>query len=182
MNITPTIAEIEHCTRLYAAAHKALAERVAALQETLDAAKRAALPEIRAAVNKAAEREAELQRLIEAGAGHFEKPRTHIFHRIKIGFRKGSGGIGWEDDAHVVALIKKHFPKAQAELLIRTTEKPIAKALAELEVSELKRIGCTIESTGDVVVIKPTDGDVDKIVAALLKGAAETAAEARRAE
>ena len=45
------------------------------------------------------------------------------------------------------------------------------------QIADLKRIGCTIEETGDVVVIKPTDSDVDKIVSALLADAtAETEA------
>ena len=90
-----------------------------------------------------------------------------------MGFRKGTGGIDWSDDDQTVKLIEKHFPKTQAELLIKTTKKPIKKALADLDVADLKRIGCTVESTGDVVFIKPADSTVDKHVNALLKEAME---------
>ena len=37
--------------------------------------------------------------------------------------------------------------------------------------AELKRIGVTVEETGDQIVIKPTDSEVDKLVNALLADA-----------
>jgi hypothetical protein len=71
----------------------------------------------------------------------------------------------------VVTLIEKSFPKAQADLLIKTTKKPIKKALEDLDVGALKRIGCRVVETGDEIVIKPADSEVDKIVTALLADA-----------
>ena len=56
---------------------------------------------------------------------------------------------------------------------IRTTDAPDKKMLAELPVNELKKLGCTVADTGDVVVIKPTDSEIEKAVAALLKDAVE---------
>ena len=52
-------------------------------------------------------------------------------------------------------------------------ESPDKKMLAELPVNELKKLGCTVADTGDVVVIKPTDSEIEKAVAALLKDAVE---------
>lgn len=166
-----TLTDIERRTKLFADALARLAAIVTKLNDEVEQIKRAALPAIKDAVAAAAGREAGLRALIEENPQIFDKPRTQVFHGIRIGFRKGTGGIDWEDDDKVVALIKKHFPKAQAELLIKTKEKPIAKALQDLDVADLKKIGCTVEDTGDVVVIKPTDSDVDKIVTALLKDA-----------
>lgn len=168
-----TLAEIERRTKTYADARARLAHEVQSLNDSIEALKRGALPAIKKAVAVAACRETELKFCIETAPHLFEKPRTQIFHGIKVGFRKGTGGIDWEDDEKVVALIRKHFPKAQADLLIKTKEKPIAKALADLDVAELKRIGCTVEDTGDVVYVKPTDSEVDKVVNALLKDAVE---------
>ena len=71
----------------------------------------------------------------------------------------------------MVARIKKHLPE-QADVLIRTKEAPVKEALAQLTAAELKKIGVTIEDAGDTVVIKPVDSEVDKLVDALLKGAA----------
>jgi hypothetical protein len=62
----------------------------------------------------------------------------------------------------------------QDDLLIKITKKPIAKALADLDVSDLKRIGCRVEATGDIVVIASTDSEVDKLVKALLADEVET--------
>ena len=50
-------------------------------------------------------------------------------------------------------------------------EEPIRKALSELTVTELKRLGVTVEEADDQVVIKPTDSEVDKLVGKLLEDA-----------
>lgn len=175
MNTTPetTLLTLDPLAKAYATKREDLASMVTLLNAQIEALKNAALPDIKKAVAKAAEKESDLTNAIDGARHLFIKPRTVVMHGIKFGLRKGSGGIDWEDDAKVVSLIEKLFPKAQAELLIKTTKKPIAKALADLDVSDLKRIGCTIESTGDVIVINPVDSAVDKIVTALLKGAAE---------
>lgn len=171
MNLT----EIENLTRGYARARNDLHMLVQSLNDEMEILKRKALPLIKAHVGRAAERHGQLQNALTLSPHLFEKPRTVVFHEIKVGFRKGSGGIDWDDDEKVAALIEKHFPKAQAELLIKVVKKPIAKALEDLDVGDLKAIGCRVEKTGDVPVIKPVDTAVDKIVNALLKDAlAET--------
>ena len=47
-----------------------------------------------------------------------------------------------------------------------------------LEVDDLKRLGVTVEDTGDVVTVRPVDGAVEKTVKALLKNATDEAREA----
>jgi arsenate reductase-like glutaredoxin family protein len=168
------LGTIDALTTKFSADRKALAEEVAQLNTEIEALKRKRLGKIKTLVATAADSYATLEAAIAASPQLFEKPKTQTFAGIKVGFRKGTGGIDWDDDARVVALIKKHFPKAQAELLIKTKEKPIAKALADLDVSDLKKIGCRVEATGEVVFIKPTDSAVDKIVSALLKEATES--------
>jgi arsenate reductase-like glutaredoxin family protein len=179
MKTKTQLTEIEQLTRKYADAREELGDLIRAMEEKIDQIKRANLPRIRELVNRTAERQANLRAAIEDAPELFEKPRTQVYHGVKIGFRKGSGGIDWADDDQVVKLIEKHFPKEQAELLIKTVKKPIAKALEDLDVAELKKIGCTVESTGDVVVIKPVAGGVEKIVNALLKEAADLEAAAQ---
>lgn len=168
-----TLAEIESLTKKYAEARGALADLVAEVNAEVEAAKRRAMPQLKSLVARAALREGELRAAVAAAPQLFEKPKTQTFHNIKVGFRKGTGGIDWASDAEVVARIRKQFPDDAAALLIRTVETPIAKALAELDVATLKKLGCTVEATGEVVVIKATDGEVEKIVNALLKGASE---------
>ena len=107
---------------------------------------------------------------IESAPELFVKPRTLVIAGVRIGIQKGKGQIVYGDADQVVKLIRKHFPE-QADALIAVKETPVKKALANLSVAELKRIGVTVEETGDQVVIKPTDSEVDKLVAALLREA-----------
>jgi hypothetical protein len=163
---------IEQLTKEYADARERLSGTVDALQGRMEALKRQYLPAIKVQVRKAKERQDALKTGIEKSAVLFKRPRTVIMHGISVGFEKGKGKIEWEDAGMVVRLIEKHFPE-QAEVLIKTTKNPLKKALSTLSAVELKKIGITVEETGDVVVIRPVDSEVDKIVAALLKDDSE---------
>jgi hypothetical protein len=163
------IEDIERLTKEFADARDRLASTVGGLEEKRESLERQYLPAIKVQVRKAKERQAELREAIEESSDLFRRPRAVIMHGIRVGYEKGKGKIGWEDTEQVVRLIEKHFPE-QAEVLIQTKKKPLKKALSTLSVAELKRIGVTVEDTGDVVVIRPVDSEVDKIVAALLKG------------
>ena len=94
----------------------------------------------------------------------------NTFHGVRIGFMKGKGKIEWDDGEQVVKLIKKHFP-AQADALIATTEKPVKAALQQLAAADLKRLGITVEESGEVIFVKPVDGEIEKLVDALLEDA-----------
>lgn len=167
-----TMADVETRTKRFSDARGHVTEYVSELNAELETIKRQALPRLKELVARAAQREAELRTLLEATPHLFTDPKTQTFHGIKVGFRKGSGAIDWTDDAELVARLKKVFGDESAGY-IRTTEKPIARALGTMDASTLKKLGCTVEDTGDVVVIKATDSDVEKIVSALLKGAGE---------
>lgn len=168
-----SLADLEKLTASFAHDREQVCALVNNLETELNAVRSRYLARLRKSVAAAQTSRTLLVTAVEAHPELFDKPKTQVFHGIKIGFRKGTGGIDWDDDAKVCELIRKHFPKAQAELLIKTTEKPIAKAIADLDVAELKRIGCRVESTGDVVVVKPMDSEVDKVVNALLRENAE---------
>lgn len=170
-----TLITIETGAKAYAKDRDNLTSIVTLLDAQIEAMKRAALPDIKRAVARAVETRAHLHADIDLARHLFIKPRTIVFHGIKCGLQKGKGAIDWDDDEKTVALIEKHFSKAQADLLIKTTKKPIAKALADLDVVTLKKLGCTIEETGDQIVVTAVDTAVDKLVAAFLKAATEEA-------
>lgn len=161
---------IELRARVFAERHAKLRDIVTALESAREALMKAELPKIRRALAAAAEAESDLKAILDDSADLFVKPRSAIFHGIKVGFAKGKGKIEWDDPDQVVRLIHKHFPE-QADVLIVTAEKPAKDALANLTASELKRLGVTIEDSGDVAFIRPVDGAVDKLVKALLKAA-----------
>ena len=165
-----TLVQIEQQTKQYADALDVLTERVQALESELESIKRRKLRGIKEAVRKVKTIEAELHDTIEASPELFEKPRTQVISGIKVGILKSKGKITVEDDEKVVKLIRKYFSD-QEDVLINTKETPVKKALGNLSAAELKRIGVTIEDTGDQVVIKSTDSNVDKLVSALLKEA-----------
>lgn len=170
------MAHIERATKIYADERAALAAIVTTLNAEIEQAKQRHLKFIKRAVNNTAAAENALRNEIELAPELFEKPRTVIFHGVKVGYQKGKGGIVFEDADRVVELIHKHFPDDSAEALLHITTKPNKEALAQLSVVELKKLGCQVADTADTVVIKSTDTEVDKIVTALLKNAVEEAA------
>lgn len=155
-------------TKEFSAEREKLSERIRTLEDDINALKRKRLPGIKATVKEVMYKQDFLKSALEESRELFVKPKTMIFHGVKIGFQKSKGKISWADDAQVVKLIKKHLPD-QADILIKTTEKPLKDALANLPAADLKRIGVTVEETGDAVVIKSTDSEIDKFVDALLK-------------
>ncbi len=177
----PTMNDIDRATRAYAEARELLTQRTAALRDGMEALKRNELPGIKRALEKATARQAELQALLESAPDLFVKPRTVVLHGVKVGFEKGKGKIEFDDAVRVCKLIKSKLPE-KADVLIDTVEKPVKKALAQLTVAELKSLGCTVQADGDVVVIRPIDSELDKLVQALMRGALDDTVQAQQAE
>lgn len=151
-----------------------LAERATSLHEEIEAATKRKLKGLRNAVANVAQADANLKAAIEQAPGLFVKPRSIVLHGLKLGYQKGKGKIDWDDDDQVVKLIRRHFAD-QFDVLCQTTEKPVKAALAGLTVAELKKLGVSVEETGDVVFVKDATAGVDKLVKALLKGVEEDA-------
>lgn len=170
-----TLNEIEARAKLYAEARERLAGIVADLNAGIEALKRQTMPELKRAIARAATHHDQLRTLIDTAPELFARPRSMVFHGIKLGYQKGKGKIEWDDAEQVVRLIKKHFPE-QADVLIVTSEKPAKDALNNLTVAELKKLGISVIEGGDAIFIKPTDSAVDKMVDALLKDATEEVA------
>ncbi len=168
-----TLVTIEQSAKAFAADRAALAEAVTQLNSSIEALKRRALPRLQRLLTAAAETHAGLQSQIGAARHLFVSPRTLVMHGIKLGLRKGAGCLEWDDPDQVVRLIEKYFNPAQAQLLVKTTKRPIRKAIEDLDAATLKRLGCRIEESGEQVVIQPADGEVDRVVAALLAEASE---------
>lgn len=173
----PIINDIEARAKLYAERRERLAAIVADLNAGIEALKRNAMPELKRAIASAATQHDQLRTLIESAPDLFVKPRSFVFHGIKLGYQKGKGKIEWDDPDRVVRLIKKHFPD-QADVLIATSEKPAKDALNNLTAGELKKLGISVIDGNDAVFIKPTDSAVDKMVDALLDAATEDTREA----
>lgn len=177
MNAETRMKELEMAAQAFAEARAALSAIVSDLEAEMNAVKRRKISSLRRAVAKSNDRQSDLKNLIEASKELFEKPRTRVFHGIKVGYQKGKGGLDIGDEERVLKLILKHFPDREEEL-IRTKKAPDKTALGKLPVSDLKRLGIEVIATQDEIVLKATDSAVDKIVDALLKGMEEDSREA----
>lgn len=166
------LTDIEKHAKAYADARAGLTEIVATLNGGIESLKRTHMPALKRAVARVAERHDQLKAAIDLNPQLFVRPRTVVMHGVKLGYGKGKGGISFDDAEQVVRLIKKHLPE-QADVLINTKETPVKDALGQLAAADLKKIGCTVKNTGDQVVIKPADSEVDKLVDKLVKGATE---------
>lgn len=158
--------------------HK-LAEKLAAVRDALAGVAMAHEDDISAVRNKYAARIRSLTAQFRAAAGNlstavaeshalFERPRSIVAHGIKCGWQKGKGKITWADDARVCALIRRWHPD-QADVLIRTTETPVAGALNELPSADLRKLGVEIDGTEDAPFVKLADTEIAKTINALLR-------------
>ncbi len=174
------LGTIEALAKTYAAARDELAEATRVTTDMLDRVKAQRTPVIRRRVEAASNARAQLEAAIAASKPLFKSPKTITLHGIRCGFAKAKGKIVIVDDQATVKAIRRHLPE-QFETLVKVTEKPLKGALQNLSAADLKRIGVTVEEATDEVVAKAADGEIDKLVEALLKDAAD-AAELQEAE
>ncbi len=172
-----TLAEIEQATKEYADARKVLAKRVEEMKDEQERIKRKHLPAIRRILEGVTSRYHGLRALIEENKGLFLKPRTAVFHGVKVGFQKGKGKLTWDDDDTVVRLIGKHFPDRVDDLII-TKLVPSRAALAHMMAGDLKKLGVVLTGDEDEILIKSTDSEIDRFVDRLLKDGEEETGEA----
>lgn len=173
MNTKPTIKDIENATKEFALARQRLAGLVAELNDQIEQLKRARHAALQRATAELAQHHGHLKSLIAAAPQCFTRPRTAVFHGIKVGYQKGKGCIEFADSDRVVALIHRHYEDEAAEALLHIIERPDKEALAKLSVAELRKLGCTVVESDDQIVIRSADHDVDKTITTLLRGASE---------
>lgn len=174
--VITALDEIETLAKAYANARQLVSLRVDSYNNEVRALNARRMPGLKSSVAEAADAQAKLVAAIQAHPELFEKPRTMTLHGIKLGFQKGKGTIDWADDDKLALKIQALLPD-QFETLVKISYKPLAGGLKNLDVGTLRKLGCTVEETGDAVFVKASDSGVDKLVARILKeGAVEEAA------
>lgn len=176
-NEPPTLNDIERRAKLFAVAREHLAAKLTALNEGIEALQREALPDLKRAIARASEHQVKLDALLQQRPDLFIKPRTTIFHGIKLGYQKTKDSLQYDAEM-VITQVKEKLPE-KASGLIRTKEELVPEALKLLTPDERTAVGITDVLGKDEVLIKPTDSAIDKAVTALLKAAVgdETQAE-----
>lgn len=170
----PEITALDPLARQYADAQMDLDSLTNDLRVEIDAAVRRRWPELKRATTRAAERFEALYAAVREARSAFEKPKTRILHGVRVGYQKAQDTVQVMDADNTCALIKKVLPDQQ-DVLISTTERPVMDAVKQLSDDELKSIGCRRVIGKDEAVAKFADTDLDKVVAALMKGAIEKA-------
>lgn len=150
-----TLTEIESRAKLYADARENLAAIVANLNAGIEAQKRQAMPEIKRAIARAATHHDQLRAMIEEAPELFSKPKSRTLYGIKLGFQKGKGKIEFDNPEQVVRLIKKFFPE-QADVLIKTEEKPVKDALNALTAAD-RPFACGLDTRWPTLPAKQSD-------------------------
>lgn len=167
------IMKIEELTTVYSGAREDLSTLVRELELALSAIRQSRIASIKSAVKRAIDARDDLHAAIEEAPEIFTKPRTRIFSGIKVGINKQRGKVVIDNEEKTIELIRKLLPEDQAELLIRIKEEVHKPSVYDLEARDLKRLGIKITADTDETLIKPVDGEVDKLVDALLKEAEE---------
>jgi hypothetical protein len=171
------LSDIEKLTKDYADALNTLSARKTDFEEESDLVLKKHVRLLKYAGDTIEEKKAKLKAAIEANPQLFEKPKTVVLHGIQVGFRKGKGGLDWDNDEQVIKLIRKNLPE-QFDILVKTEESPVKSALNQLETATLKKLGIIVKETGDEVVIKGATSDVEKWLAAFRKDRAQQLEEA----
>ena len=162
-----SMEDIVALARTFAAARAA----TEALAEDIKAMQRKALGgRLRALRNRVAEQaasEGALRAAIVARPDLFVSPRTVTVDGIRFGLRKRPGTIALADEARTIGRLRARFPD-RAGALIRVRDSLDRSALRKLPAGDLAQIGVTIAGATDEATIAATQGDLDRVVAALL--------------
>ncbi len=113
-----------------------------------------------------------ISRLREA-VSLFVNPKTWSLHGIKLGFRKGSGKVEFDDEDALVAKLRKRYGEESDEFraCVKTKHVIVKDALRDLDAKDLAKLGVTIEDVNDVPFVKGVESETDKLVKRLLKEA-----------
>lgn len=174
------LADVQKRASVLSQSRDHLSGLFATLEAGIEIVKKGSLPEIQKLARQISKQHTELNQLIAANPAMFDKPRTYVVDGLKFGLQKKPGKLEWDSDAALITRIKKAveadaLTPEQQDLLINTTEKPVAKALEKLDGKLLKRLGVTISSDTDEVLIKSVDSDVEKAVNAVIRDATKDA-------
>ncbi|MCU7877253.1 MAG: hypothetical protein KZQ84_10720 [Candidatus Thiodiazotropha sp. (ex Lucinoma borealis)] len=165
------LQNIERKAKAHANARDLLNERLLVVEDEKRLLIRQHLRGLRAAAAKVAQTHNELHAEIDASQEDFKKPRTRVFEGIQVGLRKSSGLLEFTPKTTIPA-IKRHLPDQQ-DVLIKTEEKVVSKAINNLSASDLKKIGVKVIPGKDQVVIKPTDSEINKLIDAWVSDLSE---------
>lgn len=146
-----------------------LSDLSAELNRGLEKVKDEYMATLKQAVREVADSRADIHNYVNSHREQFDKTRSQTLHGIKVGLQKGRGIVECDDETRALDWIHKNCAPDEVEVLIKRSEKLNKPALNDIEASDLKAMGVRIVQTGDKIVIKDTDGEIEKLIASMLK-------------
>ena len=146
-----------------------LSEISGKLNRALEKAKDEYMAELKRAVREVADGRADIHNWVDSHRDLFAKTRSRTVHGIKVGLQKGKGKIECDNEDRAMDYIYKYLKPEEHEVLIKRTEKLNKTALNDVDAMDLRKMGVRIVQTGDKVIVKDADGEIEKLVASMLK-------------
>ena len=171
MNAIPTLDDLSARAERLAARRRDLVLAAAEMETEVAAVRRKHIAGLRKIAIDVKAQLAGLQRLVAEAASLFAKPKSRTVADIQFGFRKGRGRIEFDDEAKVIARIRKLRPDLVATAIV-TREAVDKDAIGNIPADELRKLGITIVEAGDAPFVKPKDSDTDELITLALAEAA----------
>ena len=146
-----------------------LSELSTELNQAFEQVKADYMADIKKAVRAVADKRADIHNWVDGNRELFDKSRSQTLHGIRVGLQKGRGVVECDDEVKAIGWIQKNCTKSEVEVLVKRSERLNKPALNDIEASDLKAMGVRIVNTGDKIIIKDTDGEIEKLIASMLR-------------
>jgi hypothetical protein len=163
-----SLSEIEAQTKKFAEANNQLASVIDEMETEINRIKKDYLKRLQPLADAVSIEKALLKVMIDESRLIFVKPKTYVFHGVKVGLQNSKGTIKVIDETKTIELIKKNMPDI-AENMVKTSESLIKESLKLLSVSELVKINCHKTKSIEQVLIKSNRDEVEKFIDAMIK-------------
>jgi len=160
--------DIEALAMHYRGARDRLADRLHRLEAEVDTLRQAAIHDLRRAVTDVAQVRSELSIAIADAPEEWVKPRTRIYHAIRVGLRARPEKLVIADKTLTMQLIHERLPEAMEVVLIRVKPEPVMSAIKELDRETLTSIGIHVTPPTDEVVISDALTELEALLNTLL--------------
>lgn len=162
-----TLQHIEKSCLTLSAARGDLARELAELNAEIARIKKTRLTRIRKLIGRVEAAHEHTRNLVAEAPPHlFAQPKTVIYHGIKCGLQLTRDRLEIPDPERTIDAIRQHL--ADPATFIRTEESPVKEALKQLPPGQLRKLHCRYVAGSDEPVVRPVDGDMDKLLSALI--------------
>jgi len=163
-----TLSEIEVQTKKFAEANNQLASVIDEMETEINQIKKNYLKKLQPLADAVSIEKALLKEAIDESRLIFVRPKTYVFHGVKVGLQSSKSIIKVIDETKTIELIKKNL-RDSAENMIKTSETIIKDTLKLLSDEELVKINCQKSPGVEMVLIKSNRDEVEKFIDAMIK-------------